>query len=221
MEYVLLLTSLLAFGWCTFAWIEAELFQTYENWRLENALRKAQASTAAGLGHSPSASLKEEVPKSLGGQKPNSPERESVKQATRSRTNLSMESSLVGRLEIPRLGLSAIVTEGIDDRNLRRALGHIPGTALPGEDGNVGIAGHRDTFFRKLQAIRRDDTITLTTVHGSYRYIVKSILVVDPDYTSVLRSSAGRDLTLVTCFPFRYVGSAPRRFVVQAEESDG
>ena len=124
---------------------------------------------------------------------------------------------LIGRIEILRLGVSAVVVEGTGDPALRRAAGHIVGTGLPGQPGNIGIAGHRDTFFRPLRNIQNDDIITLTTRGGSYRYRVVSTKIVDPDNVSVLNSDGGELLTLVTCYPFYYVGSAPERFIVRAQ----
>jgi sortase A len=124
---------------------------------------------------------------------------------------------LIGRIEISRLGLSVVVVEGTSAHTLRRAAGHIEGTALPGEQGNVGISGHRDTLFRPLKDIRRDDIITVTTPGGEYRYRVVSTKVVSPENTSVLNSDGSDILTLVTCYPFYYVGPAPDRFVVRAE----
>jgi len=131
------------------------------------------------------------------------------------------DGGIVGRLEIPRLGVSVMVVEGAGAADLRRAAGHIPGTAFPGQAGNVGIAGHRDTCFRPLRSVRPDDAITLTTLAGVYRYRVTSTKVVRPEDVQVLRP-AGRDsLTLVTCFPFYFVGPAPERFVVRAERLPG
>ena len=127
------------------------------------------------------------------------------------------DGGLIGRIEITRLGLSAIVAQGIDKRTLRRAVGHIPGTALPGQVGNVGIAGHRDTFFRPLQDIDVDDVIMLTTLWGEFRYRVVSSQVVGPNDTAVLDPTANDVLTLVTCHPFYFVGPAPDRFIVRAE----
>jgi sortase A len=127
------------------------------------------------------------------------------------------QKGLLGRLEIQRLGLSVMVVEGADRRTLRRAVGHIPGTALPGQNGNMALTGHRDTFFRPLRNIRQDDTITLTTLQGQYRYRVRSIQVVSPDNVSVLDSSQNEILTLITCHPFYFVGAAPDRFIVRAE----
>ncbi len=126
-------------------------------------------------------------------------------------------SGLVGRLEIPRVGLSVVVAEGADDATLRRAAGHIPGTGLPGSSGNVGIAGHRDTLFRSLRGIRLEDTILLTTLQGAYRYRVVSTKIVDPSDVAVLNPDGGEILTLVTCYPFYFIGPAPDRFIVRAE----
>jgi len=127
------------------------------------------------------------------------------------------EGAVVGRLAIPRLSLSVVVVEGVEERDLEKAAGHIPGTALPGEPGNVGIAAHRDTFFRPLRAIRPSDAITLSTRAGNYRYRVVSTKVVSPSDIHVLDPTGQDALTLVTCFPFSYIGPAPKRFIVRAE----
>jgi sortase A len=128
---------------------------------------------------------------------------------------------LIGRLEIPRLGLSAILIEGDDPKTLRRAVGHIPGTPMPGQPGNVALTGHRDTFFRPLRNIRANDVIVVTTLQGQYRYRVVSTRVVSPDNVAVLNSSDNEILTLVTCYPFYFVGAAPDRFIVRAERLAG
>lgn len=128
----------------------------------------------------------------------------------------SAASGVVGRISIPRLHLSAIVEEGVDEATLARAVGHIPGTAMPGETGNMAIAGHRDTFFRKLKDLQRNDKIDFTTHSGRYRYTVESLTVVEPSDVSVLEAKGGKILTIVTCFPFQYIGNAPRRFIVHA-----
>ena len=127
----------------------------------------------------------------------------------------------IGRIEIPRLGLSAVLAEGTSEATLRRAAGHIEGTPLPGQPGNVGIAGHRDTFFRPLRNIRKDDIVVLDTLSGKYSYRVTFTKIVDPSAVEVLAPSAGDTLTLVTCYPFYYVGSAPDRFIVRAERISG
>jgi sortase A len=127
----------------------------------------------------------------------------------------------LGRIEIARIGLTAMIMEGTDGRTLRRAAGHVRGTPLPGQKGNVAIAGHRDTFFRALRNVRHDDEITLTTLDGSYRYLVDSTQVVAPEDTQVLDDSSDTILTLVTCYPFYFVGPAPKRFIVRAHKMPG
>jgi sortase A len=125
---------------------------------------------------------------------------------------------LIGRLKIPRLGLSVMVVEGIDGTTLRRAAGHIPGTGLPGEPGNVGVAGHRDTFFRPLKDLRIDDEIQFSTVAGDFKYEVEWLKVVKPTDVAVLNPPGGKVMTLVTCYPFYYVGPAPQRWIVRARQ---
>ena len=133
----------------------------------------------------------------------------------------SAMSGLIGRIEIARLGLSVMVIEGDDGKALRRAAGHVPGTSLPGQRGNVGITAHRDTFFRPLRNIQMDDVITVTTLEGTYRYRVVATKVVSPEDVSVLDSTGDEILTLVTCHPFYFVGAAPNRFIVRAERVKG
>src|SRR5688572_14026843 len=122
----------------------------------------------------------------------------------------------MGRIEIPRLGVSAVIRAGSDARTLRLAVGYIPGTALPGDGGNIGLAAHRDTFFRRLRDIRTDDEIRLVTPEGTFAYTVERTDVVRPRDTWVLNQTPEPTLTLVTCYPFTYVGSAPQRFIVRA-----
>jgi sortase A len=119
-------------------------------------------------------------------------------------------------LRIPKVHLEVPVLVGTDDFTLNRGVGQIAGTAAPGEKGNIGIAGHRDGFFRDLKDITVGDRIELETTGAVDIYTVDSILVTSPDDVSVLRARKGQSLTLVTCFPFRFVGPAPRRFVVEA-----
>jgi sortase A len=121
-----------------------------------------------------------------------------------------------GRVTIPRIGLSAMVLEGDDPSTLARAVGHIPGTAAPESAGNVALAGHRDTLFRGLGRVRLKDLIELETAQGKYEYEVLRVAVVDPDQIEVLESSNQSELTLVTCYPFHYVGAAPQRLVVRS-----
>ena len=126
------------------------------------------------------------------------------------------EGDVVGRLEIPRLGLSVMVLQGTDPMTLAVGAGHVPGTPLPGVGGNVAIAAHRDTLFRKLAGIRPGDIVRLTTVRRRYEYAVDSTEIVDPEDTQVLESRARAELTLITCYPFDFIGPAPRRFIVHA-----
>jgi sortase A len=122
----------------------------------------------------------------------------------------------LAKLDIPRAGLSVMVMDGTDDATLRIAVGHIPGTRLPGQAGNVGLAGHRDSFFRGLSKLRIGDEIILTTREKTLRYIVESVRIVSPDDVSVLEDTSYPALTLVTCYPFYYVGPAPQRWIVKA-----
>ncbi len=126
------------------------------------------------------------------------------------------ENDILGRLDIPRIGISLVVLEGTDSRTLRLGAGHIETTSLPGEGGNVGIAGHRDTFFRPLRDIRKNDRIQIQTAMGLFQYQVDWMKVVSPEDVSVLAPSDRSVLTLVTCYPFQFFGSAPKRFIVRA-----
>jgi len=130
-------------------------------------------------------------------------------------------NSIVGRIWIPKLRLSAMVREGQDAKTLRRAIGHIPATSLPGQPGNVGVAGHRDTFFRHLGDLRTGDSIGFSTTDGEFRYEVESLSVVGPEDVEVLASSQEKVLTMVTCYPFFYIGNAPKRFIVRAKQVAG
>jgi sortase A len=129
-----------------------------------------------------------------------------------------VEGGVLGEIQVPRLHLKAIVVQGDSHTILRRAVGHIPETALPGEPGNVALAGHRDTFFRPLRNIRLGDSITLQTPTGAFQYLVESTEVVPATAVEILNATPGRTLTLITCFPFDYVGPAPKRYVVRARE---
>jgi sortase A len=125
---------------------------------------------------------------------------------------------VIGELDIPRLQLSVMVFEGDDAGILSQGAGHIPGTALPSGSGNIGIAAHRDTYFRPLRVIHADDVVALKTPAGTSRYTVTETEIVRPSDVGVLARAPGRDLTLVTCYPFSYVGSAPERFIVHARK---
>lgn len=129
------------------------------------------------------------------------------------------EGDVIGEILVPRLHLRAIVVQGDSSSVLRRAVGHLSETAFPGEPGNVALAAHRDTFFRPLRKIRPGDVVTFDVPGREFRYEVESTMVVSPDEVGVLHpSSMSRELTLITCYPFDYIGPAPHRFVVRARE---
>jgi len=129
-------------------------------------------------------------------------------------------ASVIGRLEIPRLHISAPIKTGDDDNVLDAAVGYLPDTPLPWQPGNSALAAHRDRLFRPLERIRVGDEIRLSTAHGDLQYEVSRTLIVDPSDVWVLDPSPDANLTLITCFPFTYVGHAPKRFVVQARKID-
>jgi sortase A len=211
-EWVFLLAGLVAVD--VFVWVNTStiVYQAYEDWSFDQILRGLKPSAKGFAADEFSwmfkgrnkLDAKVENPGLPGNSEPVSPERP------------VLPKMLLGRLRIPRLHVAAMVREGADSGTLRTAIGHIPGTALPGRMGNVGLAGHRDTFFRALRNIEKDDTIDFETDSGTYRYAVQSTRIVDPRDVTVLTAASGRVLTLVTCYPFYYVGSAPKRFIVRA-----
>jgi sortase A len=127
-----------------------------------------------------------------------------------------LESGVFGRIEIPRLGISALIAEGTTPAQLGRAVGHISATAFPGTPGNCALAGHRDSFLRGLGGVRENDVIHIDTLQGTYTYVVEWSSVVSPRRIDVLDATAVPSLTLVTCYPFAFIGPAPERFVVRA-----
>lgn len=192
-QYVLLAGGVAMLGYCGFVLVDSWLYQTRMSQEFEHRLEEESPGFRAAVDAREPAPLA--APAVIG------------------------PDGVIGRLEIPRLGISVVVSEGIASKTLRHAVGHIENTALPGEIGNVGIAGHRDTFFRPLKDIRRDDGIIVTTLGGKYHYRVVSTEVVSPYEVGVLDATGGEVLTLVTCYPFYFVGSAPERFIVRAERS--
>ncbi len=143
-----------------------------------------------------------------------------------------VEGSVIGRVSIGRLNLSAIVRQGVSSDTLSKAVGHVPSTAMPGQEGNFAIAAHRDTLFRGLKNIRSGDVVTFQTETGLFNYEVAATKIVKPTDVSVLRPDGGglipaaggakpaKLLTMITCYPFYYVGSAPKRFIVEARLVD-
>jgi sortase A len=127
----------------------------------------------------------------------------------------------IGLIEIPRLGLSSVVLEGDDTAALLLGVGHLSDTPLPWHGGNTVFAAHRDTFFRPLAHIRKHDVIRFSTADASFEYVVTELKVVPPTAVEVLEPTSGATLTLITCFPFDYIGPAPQRFIVRAERRSG
>lgn len=178
------------------AWLESYAFQASESKKLEAArIERAFAPSAADVN----------VHAAFIG-----PPEAGAKLRTRERTDA------LGRIEIPRLGITAIVAQGVDDKTLKRAVGHVAWTALPGRPGNCALAGHRDTFFRGLGDVRKYDWIRIVTPERTLTYQVAWTEVVDPSRVDLLDSTDTRALTIVTCYPFKFVGRAPKRFVVRA-----
>jgi sortase A len=184
-------SAVLLLGYCGFALVDAWIFQRRESRELDRLLRDRRVVSET----TPQPGLSA-TPKSA----------------------TVAADGLIGRIEIPRLLLSAVVVEGVDKTTLRHAVGHIPGTALPGEAGNVGLAGHRDTFFRSLKDVKIKDEVQFSSLEGNFQYEVESLRVVDPDNVGVLASSGHNVLTLVTCYPFYFVGPAPQRWIVRARQ---
>jgi sortase A len=190
-QRVLLGCAIALLAWCGFVLIDSWIFQSREQRNFEQSLQESLEANRAAPQSSYSTAPKDLLSPLIDG--------------------------VIGRVEVPRLGVSVLVIEGTSPTALRRAVGYISGTALPGRPGNVGISGHRDTFFRPLRNIRPNDIITITTLLGEYRYRVVSTRIVNPYDVWVLDQGGDEILTLVTCYPFYFVGSAPNRFIVRAE----
>jgi len=135
-----------------------------------------------------------------------------------SQTDPFVRNGLLGTIEIPRLAISSVVEEGVADATLWEAVGHIPGTAMPGEKGNSALAAHRDTYFRELGDVQIGDLIVFHSPYANFKYRVTSTQIVDGTATDALPDSTTPTLSLVTCYPFHYVGPAPKRFIVTARE---
>jgi sortase A len=208
-----------ALGYCAYVVLDARNSQNDQSHQFDKALRDAHDSAAANLAGNV-ANLND-----LPATTPLMPafvEADGLVNATGAPSKVSdagANANLpLGRIEISSLGLTAMIQEGTGRQTLQRGVGHITGTALLGASGNVGLAGHRDTFFRKLRNIHEGDEITLTTLNGASLYRVDLISIVEPQDSAVLRDSGENLLTLVTCYPFSYVGPSPKRFIVRARQ---
>ena len=216
LEWFFLLFGLAALDACIWVNASSILYQAYEDWAFDQQLRALTPSIGRFAGDEMRWIFGRDRIKETPELPALAPKSEPWPGAKPLDGKPPARSAVIGRLEIPDLHLTAMVREGADSSTLRRAVGHIPGTALPGGMGNVGLAGHRDTFFRALRDIQLHDAIELDTEHGTYRYTVESTRIVGPREVGVLESSGAESLTLVTCYPFYYVGSAPKRFIVHA-----
>jgi sortase A len=198
------------------------LYQAYENWAFDQQIAGRPGVTFADY-------LRERTPLGFVMANRATPAPNPAAPKPSAGVPALAEGALLGRVEIGRLGVSAIVREGVGAQTLSTAVGHIPSTSLPGQDGNFAIAAHRDTLFRALKDIRTDDVVTFQSAAGSYTYRVAATKIVTPSDVSVLRSDGGglipvkagsqgadKLLTMITCYPFYYVGSAPKRFIVEA-----
>jgi len=197
-QYALLVAGLCAVGYCAVAFVEAA---HYQDWARDQ-MRKASLSVAEPLTTRGSATMSQPTAFGVG-------------------PGVDPGMTLVARIDIPRVHVSDMVAEGTSPQVLRVAVGHIPGTALPGQAGNVALAAHRDTFFGRLGELKSGDLIRIAVPGRQYLYSVKFTDVVLPNETWVLQPSTGQLLTLVTCYPFHYVGPAPKRFVVRARRLGG
>ncbi len=228
---LLLLLGLCGVGYYSYATSDQYIYQAYQNWAFDQEIAGRRGVTFADY-------IRDRTPFGfLVGSK------HSEQVATSAPTVGSPSApsevlrpapgSLLGRVDIARLNLGAMVREGVDAKTLSVAVGHVPSSALPGQPGNFAIAAHRDTLFRALKDIRKDDLVTFQSAAGTYTYQVLATKIVKPSDVSVLRSDggglippeeissggavSGRLLTMITCYPFYYVGSAPKRFIVEAK----
>jgi sortase A len=213
-EFVLLLAGFIAVGWFAYSYLDSAVYQSYETYRLDAAIR-GETPSIGGYLRSLTGSRAERPPQPEQAKPSREPDELSEQRARRAAIE---NGSVIGRIEVPRIKVSAVIREGTDNKTLKRAAGHVPYTALPGERGNVGIAAHRDSFFRNLRGVREGDKITLKTAWGTYEYVVDSLKIVRPENVEVLDPTPNPSITLVTCYPFNYVGSAPKRYIVRARQ---
>ncbi len=207
MRNILLLVGVGCLGCYAYLTGMAHLNESYDNWVFEQHIGGRQEVSAADY-------LREQTPLSFLVKDHAAETQPGVKSSTS--TGRLNDGDILGKVEIARLNLSSIVREGVDAETLRSSVGHVPSSALPGHPGNIALAAHRDTLFRPLKDIKQDDLITFQSPVQTFTYKVADTRIVNPTDVSVLRSNGHDTLTLITCYPFYYVGSAPKRFIVQA-----
>jgi sortase A len=230
-ERFLIIAGILALGTYAASALHSSFYQSYDHWAFNQALKGEPFSIGGFLGHLALPSKKDPAPQAPPEIKQPRPPKPapvfqeeapdqrgwSIKRVRAYEESVGSDTiEPIARLEIPAIDLSVMVLEGTDELTLNRGVGRIEGTALPGEPGNFGIAGHRDGFFRGLKDLSKDDLVTVTTLTGVYQYRVDDIQIVKPSELRVLKDSSSPTLTLVTCYPFYYVGDAPKRFIVKA-----
>ena len=227
---LLILIGVAALGYYGYTLGDQYVYEAYENWVFDQGIAGRQGVTFADF-------LRERTPFGfVVGVAPSAPVATTTPRANK-REPLALPrpatGSVLGRVEIARLKLAAVVREGVDAKVLSVAVGHVPSTSLPGQQGNFAIAAHRDTLFRALKDIQQGDIVTFQSAAGTYSYKVVATKIVKPTDVSVLQPDGGglipqtrlvssddqpsRLLTMITCYPFYYVGSAPKRFIVEAE----
>lgn len=232
LRIALLVIGLSCAGFYGYTLCDQYVYQAYENWAFDQQIAGHRHVTFTDY-------LREETPLGvvMGNKAPVAPVR--TNEAARSTVAEPEatpapppEGALLGRIEVKRLGLSAMVRQGVDAKMLSVAVGHVPSTALPGQMGNFAVAAHRDTLFRGLKDIKKGDLVTFESPTGTFTYQVLATKIVKPSDVSVLRADGGgliptgssspssHLLTMITCYPFYYVGSAPKRFIVQAKLVD-
>lgn len=230
LKILLFLIGFCALGYYGYTIADQYVYQSYENWAFDQQIAGHSGVTFADY-------LREQTPFGFlvgrAAQKGAVAANPAVPAQAETQPVRPAEGALLGRVGISRLNLSAIVREGVDAKTLSIAVGHVPSTALPGQIGNFAIAAHRDTLFRALKDIQKGDLVTFQSPDGTYTYQVVATKIVKPSNVTVLGSDGGgiisdddqpsqatdksRLLTMITCYPFYYVGSAPKRFVVEAE----
>ena len=205
MRRLLLLLGLAGIGFYTYTYVDETVYQSYANWAFDQEIAGKSVTfwdylrQFAGLSQTAPAEKSASLTK------------------TAPEIHRPAPGELLGRVTIPRLNMTAVVLEGVDDATLRRSAGHVPSTALPGETGNFSIAAHRDTLFRPLKDIRVGDEVQFETAQKNLVFHVVSTKIVKPTDVSVLAPQGdSRLMTMITCYPFYYVGSAPKRFIVMA-----
>jgi sortase A len=207
---ILFLLGLCGIAYYAYALSDEYVYQAYENWAFDQKIAGRQVTFGDYV--------RERTPFGfLTGERKSTPTPRRPSEVQPSVSSVPAEGSVLGRIDIARLNLSAIVREGIDEKTLSRAVGHLPDTALPGQAGNFAIAAHRDTLFRALKDIQKDDRIGFQSPAGTYTYEVISTKIVKPSDLSVIQPEGSKKLlTMITCYPFYYIGAAPKRFIVQA-----